>query len=156
MAIISVKNLSNEEIAAFTCCWCMCGPSVSCVCCGCVLCSSLGVLRCVCVLWLVCYSPPWCVLRCVCVCCGCVWCSSLVCSSLCVCVCVCVCVCCGWCVMLLPFVFFTACAVQEHNIATTTHTRHRGTAHASATSESSDFLIKHIFNTDDGHVGRNM
>jgi hypothetical protein len=37
------KNISNEEIADFPCCWCWC----------------------VCVLWFVCYVPPCCVLRCV-------------------------------------------------------------------------------------------
>jgi hypothetical protein len=37
---------------------------------------------------------------------------------------------------------------EEHNTPTTTHTRIRGTAYASATSESSDFLIiENIFNT---------
>jgi hypothetical protein len=29
-----VKNTSNEEIAAFPCCWCICSPSDACVCCG--------------------------------------------------------------------------------------------------------------------------
>jgi hypothetical protein len=44
-----VKNMSTEEIAAFTCCWSIC-RSLWCVC--------------VCGLWLVCYAPLCCVLRC--------------------------------------------------------------------------------------------
>jgi hypothetical protein len=36
---------------------------------------------------------------------------------------------------------------EEHNKPTTTHTCIRGTAYASVTSESSNFLIRHIFKT---------
>jgi hypothetical protein len=42
---------------------------------------------------------------------------------------------------------------EEHNTPTTIHTRIRGTAYASATSESSDFLIRRILTPDDDHVG---
>jgi hypothetical protein len=37
--------------------------------------------------------------------------------------------------------------MEEHNTSTTTHTRIRGTAYASATHKNSDFLIRYIFNT---------
>jgi hypothetical protein len=36
------------------------------------------------------------------------------------------------------------------------NTHIRRTTYASTTSESSDFLIRHILTPDDGHIGRNM
>jgi hypothetical protein len=47
--------LSNEEITAFTCCWCICSPS------------DARARACVCVCVCVCVfsAPPCCVLRCV-------------------------------------------------------------------------------------------